>query len=468
MRGASVLVAAAVSVVGLAGSGAPPSAPQSPGEGRPPADKDAAGPPAVKKADAKVSRLIGELGADDYRVRERAGRDLTALGEKALPEMRRAWADSDSPEVRQRLAVLIRKIDRERLTAPTRVTLSVKDRTAKQIFAEIARQTGYKIDYSGGGPGDDARHSFEFVDTPFWVAVDRVATAAGCVAGIDSDDATVQVTQKDSLDPYVAYAGPFRFVALRIESSHGVQLSGIPRRGGSGHQSDSQLFFNFLIQSEPKNPMLGVTHVEVLAARDDTGGSLPPLRHEAGRHLYETRGGLTYVTPTSLLLRAPGNRSATTLQSLRVKVGVILQSGRVPEIVIPDPLAKKGQKYVGRTFEVDFAGLNPNPNNKRGYLLEATFRQLAFSDPNRPDYDWVDSFAQKVEVQDEAGNCYQNYGLDNVTLDGNAAQVTIRFNNTDRRTGRPLKLGRPVKLVVYEWLSVIHEVTFEFKDIPLP
>ena len=45
--------------------------------------------------------------------------------------------------------------------------------------------------------------------------------------------------------------------------------------------------------------------------------------------------------------------------------------------------------------------------------------------------------------------------------------MTIAYQATDRR-GNAQKLGPPVKLVVSEWLSVTHDVTFEFKDIPLP
>jgi hypothetical protein len=46
--------------------------------------------------------------------------------------------------------------------------------------------------------------------------------------------------------------------------------------------------------------------------------------------------------------------------------------------------------------------------------------------------------------------------------------MTVPYNANDRRTGQKLKLGPPVRLLVNEWLSVTHEVTFEFKDIPLP
>ena len=46
--------------------------------------------------------------------------------------------------------------------------------------------------------------------------------------------------------------------------------------------------------------------------------------------------------------------------------------------------------------------------------------------------------------------------------------MTIPYGNQDRRGGQTAKLGPPVKMVVNEWLSITHEVTFEFKDVPLP
>ena len=47
--------------------------------------------------------------------------------------------------------------------------------------------------------------------------------------------------------------------------------------------------------------------------------------------------------------------------------------------------------------------------------------------------------------------------------------MTLMFGDQDRRGNKTkAKLGPPVKLVVNEWLSITHEVTFEFKDIPLP
>src|SRR6266487_4587496 len=86
-------------------------------EKRLPAGQLASMPLVADKSDAAIAQLIKELGDDDYRTREKAGRELVALGEKALPQMRAALRETESPEVQRRLAVMIRRMDTERLVA---------------------------------------------------------------------------------------------------------------------------------------------------------------------------------------------------------------------------------------------------------------------------------------------------------------------------------------------------------------
>jgi WD40 repeat protein len=64
--------------------------------------------PALAPPDAAtINRLFAELGGEEFRVRERAGRAITALGEYAEPALRAAISKSESPEVRARAAVLL-------------------------------------------------------------------------------------------------------------------------------------------------------------------------------------------------------------------------------------------------------------------------------------------------------------------------------------------------------------------------
>ena len=425
-------------------------------------------PLVATKADPAIAQLIKDLGDDDYRTREKAGRKLVDLGERALPQMRAALRETDSPEVQRRLAVMIRRMDTERLVAPKRVTLARKEMTAKAALDEIARQTGYHIEY-GGGPGGDEKHTFEFDKTPFWVAVDKVASAAGCVVyGEDYGDNNIRVYNQDSLNPHVAYAGPFRFLATNINCNDSIQLSGVPRRGGIQRYANMNL--SFQIQSEPKNPMLGITQPEVISAVDETGSSMVVQRNPNDRSYYYgyNNGSFRGHNSYGNLNLTRGDKNATRIRALKAKVGIVLLSGTSPEIVIADPLKVAKKTFVGRTVEIDFGSLTEDKNNKGNYHLELTARKLGEIDPNRPDYNWSNTAWQKIELLDANGNAYRTYGPNNSNNNGNVVSMTIPYGHTDRRGNTTAKLGPPVKMIINEWLSITHEVTFEFKDVPLP
>ena len=55
------------------------------------------------------------------------------------------------------------------------------------------------------------------------MAVDKVANASGCVVyGEDYGDDNIRVYNQDSINPHVAYAGPFRFLATNINSNDSI------------------------------------------------------------------------------------------------------------------------------------------------------------------------------------------------------------------------------------------------------
>lgn len=420
-------------------------------------------------ADPAIKKMIDDLGSDDWRTREKAGADLTLKGEKALAQMRAALLASDSPEVQRRLSVLVRKIDRERLTEPKRVTYSAKDKSPKQVFDEIAKQTGYRIDFSGDG--SDAKYSFEFDKTPFWQAVDAVANAGGYTVYAEYDDESIRVYSQGTTNPYVAYGGPFRFLATNINTSRSVQLSGIAKRGGRPPVNE-YMNLSFQVQSEPKNPMLGIMQPELTEAKDDLGGSLLPPQDRNGyrsSNYYSSgyRGHNTYMSVN--LLR--GNRDATTLKSLKGRVTIVLLAGTVPDVVVDDPLKAKKKSFAGRSVTLDVESVEEDANQKGQYVVNVTAKRTTPVDPNRgDDYAWSNNLWQKIELTDASGNKYFSYGPQQHDNNGGTVKMVIQYGLNNRRTGQPgdVKLGPPTRLVVTEWLTANHEVKFEFKDIPLP
>ncbi len=58
-----------------------------------------------------IEQLVAKLGNDKFQIRERATKELEAMGDRAAPTMRKALANKPSPEVNQRLEVLLSRVD---------------------------------------------------------------------------------------------------------------------------------------------------------------------------------------------------------------------------------------------------------------------------------------------------------------------------------------------------------------------
>ncbi len=422
-------------------------------------------PPPEKPADAdpilarSTDDLVKDLGAGDYRTREKAGKELSRRGEAALPELRAALLADPDAETGRRMGVLVRRLEYAKLVAPKLVTLHLKDRPVKEAMEGIGKQTGYRIDFSGGR---DAKYTFDLDNVPFWQAIDAVANAAGLVVYAESDeDGAVRAYEQDQVNPHVAYAGPFRFLATNISSNRNIQLSGLNRRGVNQRQNE-YINLNFQIQAEPKTPILGTTFVELTAAVDDLGSSLvpPPNDPNHSRSGYYGGGYRGYNVYGSVNL-VHGAKGATTVKYAKGKAGVILLSGTRPEIVIPAPVGLKDKKVVGKTVEIDVESVTENADQ---YAVHVTVKKLGGTD--RDDYSWSNNVWQKLEMQDEKGQKLKNQGANNQNNTPNSVQLQMTFSREDRN-GKT-KPGKPMKLIFNEWLTVVNEVTFEFKELPLP
>ncbi len=433
---------------------------------------DAAPHVASGTIDPEIAKLIEALGSENYREREKAGQILEARGDKVLPDLRRALNTSENPEISRRLSVLVRRMDYDRLVAPKRVTFTLKDKTAKAAFEEITKQTGYKIDNTNGGQfggvgTTEPKFDFDFDKTSFWVAIDRIAEKAGLGVYADYDDEIVRVnSHQDSHNPYVSYSGPFRFVASGINSSRNVQLSGISKRGFQNRTSES-IGFSFQVHSEPKNPILGTLPAEVLVATDDLGGNLVPPKDPNSRTSYYNQNSYRGHNAYGNLGLVRGSKDATTLKTLKGKMGIILLAGVVPEIIFPEPLKVKAKTIAGRNVEVVLDSFTEVQGQAGSYTATLTVKKLGTQDPNNIDYNWSNSVWQKLEVVDADGKKYHTFGPNVNNNNGVSVQLTIPFGKSNRR-GEVEKLGPPVKFIVNEWLQVTNDVTFEFKDIPLP
>ena len=139
--------------------------------------------PAPVNADAeRIGKLIEQLGNGRFAVREAATKELDAIGEAALPALKKAATSTDR-EVAQRATALVEKISKRgenaRLSAPTVVELSFKDTPVPEAVAELSKKSGYPIVLGGDvAKLNDRKVTLETGKVPFWTALRMLCDAA--------------------------------------------------------------------------------------------------------------------------------------------------------------------------------------------------------------------------------------------------------------------------------------------------
>jgi hypothetical protein len=137
--------------------------------------------------DARIDALIRKLGSSSFAQREQARKDLEAIGTPALDKLR-AVKTTDA-ETGRRVAELIRLFEGQLLTrqilAPKEVSFKTKDSAVQPAIAELARESGYPIQFLGDATKfADKKVTLEG-KLPFWEALDRLCDQAGLMERVD-------------------------------------------------------------------------------------------------------------------------------------------------------------------------------------------------------------------------------------------------------------------------------------------
>jgi hypothetical protein len=419
-------------------------------------------PPA--QPSATVEQLIQQLSSKDFHTRDLASKAITALGVDALSALQKGRTNPD-PEVRRRLDELIPPLERSLTLMPKRVTLHMTNRPLSEVLAEISKQTGYKLATWEGQTnpaGPKAVYTFHFDKAPFWEALDRVCEGAGLVLQQNWGDEQLRLMFSDSYIPYVSCNGPFKVVATGFSYYRNNNFGQLPRNPAQqGQQAAENLQLSFMIWVEPKLPIIKVGMARLLSAEDEEKHSMLPVPINNGNmwwgsHYYGG-GYRTFFHQTQCHL-AWASKTCRTVKTLKGVIPVTLLADQKPTVITDKILSAKGKKFkVGdASFSVEEVTSMPGNN----YQIRMAVTEEAKDNPN--DYSRMQSMQQRLELQDEKGNKYPSY-VNFTNWNPSSAQLTLMT-----QPAGIAKLGKPAKLVFYSWSLMEHEVTFEFKDLPLP
>jgi hypothetical protein len=145
-------------------------------------------PAAAESAQAKkIAKLVEQLGSTSYDEREKAYERLDAIGEAALPALRKAARSTDA-EVRKQANDLVSRIEKRvettRILAPKMVQLKLKDATVSAAVTELRKVSGYNVTlYDPENKLKDRKVTLDTGKVTFWKALDLLCDKAGVVEG---------------------------------------------------------------------------------------------------------------------------------------------------------------------------------------------------------------------------------------------------------------------------------------------
>ena len=158
----------------------------------------------------KINKLIDQMGSGTFAEREKATKELEAIGLPALDALRKA-AKSEDVEVRKRAGELAKKLEKQaasaKLLAAKRVHLVCKDMPVTDAVADLGKKSGYDIYlHDPEGKLKERKITLDTGETTFWHALALLCEKA------ELTETTMQELMRQGQPPF---GGPGAPVPIR-------------------------------------------------------------------------------------------------------------------------------------------------------------------------------------------------------------------------------------------------------------
>lgn len=409
--------------------------------------------PASAQRQAEIKKLIADLSSPDEVVRTSAMQKLVTMGADAQQALQ------DHIRSRDAAQEALAQIEVNKVAGPTMVTLELKDAPITDAIAQLAKQTGYKIQPYNDNSFDQANLpniTLSAKDKPFWEVM-REIMAQGEVAVYESGNndnvmrlMPVRNMGRSSINAPYVINGAFMVTATSINRSNSVDLA-------NPENINRSMQMQFQVMAEPKVNILRYSYQpEIEIAVDDQQNNLANSSNNSGGY----SSGRNTTWSMSSQLNYPAENPGTKIAKLKGKMKMTVQTrSETLEVTDLDNVKDKTEKVGGRRITV----ISAKRSNENQYEVKlAVYRdgmdQQAF-------YDWMNN-AQGLRLLDKDGNAWRSGGGGSSGSNDRYELTRTFYNN---QGGPNDKAGDPVKLV-WEIPTGTQEITipFEFNDLPMP
>lgn len=165
-----------------------------------------------------VSRAVERLASDHVAERNAAALALERLGPAGLDRLEKERDEASDPEVRGRLAGIVRLIRKREefakvLGATSRVTLRARARPAAEVAAALEKALGERI--AADGIDLSRRIDLDLADATLWEAMDRLGTSMEARFDVLRDRILFS-PGRPGTHPAL-YSGPFRVAVEEVQ-----------------------------------------------------------------------------------------------------------------------------------------------------------------------------------------------------------------------------------------------------------
>jgi hypothetical protein len=398
--------------------------------------------------EARVARLVKELGARDFSTRSSAHEQLSKLGAEGRAQLEKALADKD-PEVRLRAQRLLEQLKLDEIWAPIRVTLRAADQKASDVLVKLAAQTGNHVHVGDPyGTFADANLDVDYADLGYWEAVDDVCRRTGnrLRPHYDMHTPGVVVSSGSPGNYPRAYAGPVRALITSAKRQFIEELKYEESASELTHTFHVNLQFNW----EDRFQMVGyATQPELVEGVTDNRVIISAAQPAGGGWNASSRG-LRQVTASLKLNPIPV--SARELSVFTIRWGLIAV-GEPAVLEIPPVESKLVHSQDDVAVRVD--SMEKQAGGK--YVVTLNIRRdLAMPDPyeivfREYEAELVDAQGQPFRVQNQSPALTERGVQLRVTFHGESAESQPKV----------LKLH-------YPRLRARRDVQLTFRNVPLP
>jgi hypothetical protein len=179
--------------------------------------------PVLAQEEARLRELIQNLDDDSFEVREKAQKDLVALGEPAVPYLRAAVTEAENQkekaEIKSRALAALHAIEfaakaKQFYAEPKLVTIHCADAELGGILADLEKQTGVRMDPSA----IDAKSkvSLDAREAPLFRVLDDLCRGQE-ERSYEYRDSGVQFQRSRFVPCPTAYEGPFRIRMVKLK-----------------------------------------------------------------------------------------------------------------------------------------------------------------------------------------------------------------------------------------------------------